>query len=272
MNQNARNGRPSSWELPAVALAAWVAFAAIPLTLGEIGLSWDALNHHIYLGWTASGERFGQDFMAAAYQTYQFPYLYWPVYMLSTTTLSGAWVGVVLGTLHVAAVPPVWMIAKTFMPDGGWFDTSMRVLAVMLAFMSGVVLSLFDSTSNDLLAATPLIWSIALAVRAWEDPRRERGSHDLRVLLSGLLAGAAVAFKLSNGPLAVLMPVLWLAMPANAPERLRNAALGCVAAAVGFIVCYVYWGWQMWVHLGNPLYPFLDHWFEPVRLAFGWAR
>jgi len=52
------------------------------------------------------------------------------------------------------------------MPGSGADDVAMRFMAVLLAFLSGVVLSLFDSTSNDLLAAAPLVWSVALALES----------------------------------------------------------------------------------------------------------
>ena len=101
------------WEGVFVCLLAWAGFIAIPLLQGEIGLSWDALNHHIYLGWTAERQRFGHDFLAAGYQSMQFPFLYWPVYKLAAAGWTGAWAGSVLATIHVVSVPPVWMIART---------------------------------------------------------------------------------------------------------------------------------------------------------------
>ena len=84
------------WEWFFIFLLATVVFVSIPLSLGEIGISWDALNHHIYLGWTAEHPRFDKDFVAAGYQAYQFPYLYWPVYKLAAGGWSGAAAGVVL--------------------------------------------------------------------------------------------------------------------------------------------------------------------------------
>ena len=67
--------------LPGLALSG--ALAATGIALGHIGLSWDALNHHIYLGWTAEQPRFDRDYLAALYQGYLFPYLYWPAYKLA---------------------------------------------------------------------------------------------------------------------------------------------------------------------------------------------
>lgn len=258
------------WELPVVLLVMWTALISIPLLLGEIGISWDALNHHIYLGWTAEHPRFDRDFLAASYQSYQFPYLYWPVYKLAVNGFSGVWAGVALATLHTVVVPPVWMIARTCMPGNQGFDVLMRFLAVILAFMAGVVLSLFDSTSNDLMAAAPFVWAMALAL----EPLRKRTMAWLTdgqlILLSGLLAGASVAFKLSSGPLVVLLPGLWVLSGATPKSRLFNVCAGCIAALAGFAVIYGYWGWQLWRHFGNPIYPFYDQGFAPLRAALGW--
>jgi hypothetical protein len=267
-------GLPSSllrWECAAACVVFWAAFVSIPLSAGELGLSWDALNHHIYLGWTAQQPRLERDFVAAGYQSYQFPYLYWPVYKLALGGWSGAWAGAVLATLQVLAVPPVWMLARTCMPGATVFDVLMRLLAVALAFMTGVVLSIFDSTSNDLMAAIPLVWALALALRPLGDPKPAPARLHRLAMLSGACAGVAVAFKLSNGPLAVLFPALWAMHGSNVRARVYNVALGSLAAMVGYVLVYGYWGALLWHYFGNPIYPFYDGWFEPLRTRFGWT-
>lgn len=260
------------WEFPAVMLLAWISFVAIPLGLGEIGISWDALNHHIYLGWSAEHPRFERDFLAASYQSYQFPYLYWPAYKLSTAGWTGAWAGVVLATLNWLVVPAVWMMARACIGGERGFDALMRLLAVVLAFLSGLVLSLFDTTANDLLAAIPFVWAMALALEPLDASRPKRFPPRTAVVLSGLLAGISVAFKLSNGPMAMLLPGLWLLSAVRLEARLMNAVLGGVAALAGFGLTYGYWGWQLWNRFGNPVYPFYDPWFAPVRAALGWHQ
>lgn len=261
------------WELTLVCLLAWLAFISIPLSQGGIGLSWDALHHHIYLGWVVDEPRFDRDFMAAAYQSYQFPYLYWPVYKMAISGWSGTWTGVALATMHLIAVPPVWMLARTCMTGATVFDVMMRLLAVGMAVASAVVLSQFTSTSNDLMAAAPLVWALALALGplnahspGWLTQRRA-------VLLSGLCAGAAVACKLSNGPIAlIVLPVLLLLATEGALKtRLLEAFLGGLTTLVGYLLVYGYWGSQLWAHFGNPIYPFYDTWFAPLRVLTGWA-
>ena len=144
----------------------------------------------------------------------------------------------------------------------------MRWLAVALAFLASVVLSMFDTTANDLLAAIPLVWAVALAIEPWR-PRRPAWATTRRmVLLSGFCAGAAVAFKLSNGPLAILMPLLWVLQGPSLKQRVAYAALGSLATLAAFVLLYGYWGWQLWVNYGSPLYPFYD-WFGPMPAWLG---
>lgn len=258
-------------ELGALLLVAWLLFASIPLGLGGIGLGWDALNHHVYLGWIADHPRFDLDFLAASYQSFQYPYLYWPFFKLFQSGISGQWAGVVLVTLNLLAVPPLWLLARVSVPEQSWYGAAMRWLAVALAFLSGVVLSLFDSTSNDLLAAIPLVWAVALALELWDARRPAWMTARRLMLLSGICAGAAVAFKLSNGPLAILMPLLWAIPAGSFKQRFANVAWGSIATIAGFFLLYGYWGWQLWVHYGNPMYPFYDHSFTPLRAWLGWT-
>lgn len=258
------------WELFFVCVFSWAIFISIPLCLGEIGLSWDTLNHHIYLGWTAGQSRFDRDFLAASYQSYQFPYLYWPVYKLSTSGLSGAFSGAILATLSWLAVPPIWLIAQVCISGRRWFDVFMRMLAVVLAFLSILVLSLLDSTANDLLAAVPFVWAMAFALGAIDNDQQWNVKAFRLVIISGFLAGASVACKLSNGPLAILLPGLWLLSASTFKARALNTAMGVASTIVGFFIVYGYWGWELWVNFGNPIYPFYDSWFAALRVFAGW--
>lgn len=252
-----------------VVVAGTLAFIAIPLSLGYVGLSWDAVNHHFYLGWTAEHARFDQDYLAAAYQTYQFPYPYWPVYKLAMSGASGTTAGVVLALIHATALPAVWLIARYCIPGTDLFATGMRAAGVMLAFMSGLVLSMFDTTANDLVAAIPLLWAYALALR----PLAVNGPARLRwIALSGVFAGVAVAFKLSNGLLVVALPLLWGWSRGSVGQRASRCVAGGVAVLASFLLLYGYWGWQLWAHFGNPVYPLYDGWFAPVRDALEWHR
>jgi hypothetical protein len=252
-----------------VALGGALALVAVPLWLGYLGISWDAVNHHFYLGWTAEHPRFDQDYLPAAYQTYQYPYLYWPVYKLAMAGVSGTTAGIVLALIHATAVPAVWLIARSCIPGEDLFAAAMRAAGVLLGFMSAAVLSMLETTSNDLMAAIPLLWAYALALRPLALP----GASTLRnQAASGLMAGISVAFKLSNGFLALALPVMWVLASGSLRERVVRCLLAGLAVLAGFLLFYGYWGWELWSHFGNPMYPLYDRVFAPAREALGWHR
>lgn len=252
-----------------IAVLGALAFAAIPIWLGGLGISWDAVNHHIYLGWTAERPRFDRDYLAASYQAYQYPYLYWPVYKLALAGASGTTAGAVLALIHATAIPAVWMIARNCIPGDDLFSAAMRAIAVFVAFLSGAVLSMFETTSNDLTAAIPLLWAYALALQPIAHP----SAVPLRwALASGVLTGMSVAFKLSNGPMALLLPILWFWPSGAWGSRLRRCVLAGSAVLGSFALIYGHWGWQLWTQFGNPVYPLYDAWFAPLRELTGWQR
>lgn len=247
-------------------------FVSIPLWRGGVDLSWDALNHHFYLGWMADRPRLAQDFFAAGSQSTQYPYLYWPAFRLAMAGTSGWLAGTVLALLQATIALPVWLLARACIPGTTWYDGAMRALAVLLAVCTSAILRLVDTTSNDILAAIPMLWAIALAIAprapvglAWIDVRTS-------VLISGVLAGVAVAAKFSNGPIALLLPVLWALGGQGWGERARRVTYGGLATVAAFVLTYGWWGWTLWQAYGNPFYPLLDHLFAPVRQAAGWSR
>ncbi|TFY97900.1 hypothetical protein [Ramlibacter rhizophilus] len=240
------------------------AFMAVPVALGGLGLSWDALNHHVYLGWIAQSPRFDRDLLAAASQSSQYPYLYWPMYRLATAGVSGVVAGGALASIASLAVPAVWMIARWCCPGRTWMDFLLRLSGVFLAFMGGVTLSLLDSTSNDFLAAIPLLWAFAVCTLLDGGPSDRR-----KVALSGLLAGIAVGFKLSNGPIALVMPVMWLIGTKAVPQAAARLSIGMLLSFIGGLIAYGWWGFQLWQQYGNPIYPLYHEWFSNLNRFAG---
>lgn len=248
-----------SMKIEAILLSAIFAglLMLVPALGGGVGLSWDAVNHQIYLGWIADRMRFDLDVWAAATQSFQFPYLYWPVYKLYSSGASAIETGVVLAALQSTCVPAVWVLARACVPDYSWFGTVMRATAMAMAFASSVVLSMFNTTANDLLSAVPLIWSMAIASMTLLSDEKDRSTLG-RYLLVGALCGMSVAFKLSNGPVAISVPLLFLIKLDGRRVHFAGALVAYVAMILGFGLTYAPWGWELATRFGNPIFPLFN--------------
>lgn len=251
------------WELVFLLLIVGGVFLSIPLSLGRLGLSWDTLNHQVYLGWQAESPRFDRDYMAASLQSYQYPYLYWPLYALTRTGVSGEQAGVIMALLHFVLIPPMWGISKTLIPGRGWEPAVLRIAGVIMSFASILILKAFEVPGNDLLSCAPLIYALHMALRhvgrtAIESRSLASYSVMKAASVAGAMAGLSVAFKLSNGFAAVFLPLLLLLGPQGARfiERVKSMVACAAGMAIGFVLSYGYWGYLLYKEFGSPLFPF----------------
>jgi hypothetical protein len=240
-------------EFGLVTLLSALAAASLPLMTGHFEWSWDAINHQVYLGMMSEHPRWDLDVMAASSQSYQYPYLYWPVYRMALLDARGQWVAAGWAALQATCViPPVWLAAYRMLPqqDSAAEASLERIAACVLGAMSIVLWSSLETTANDLLAATPVLWALAIGLKPHASARR--------LLAMGALFGVAVAFKLSNAIFFPMLLVWWF--EAKSPYLpLRRGLCLWGGASVGFLAAYAPWGWQLWAHMGSPLYPHLGY-------------
>lgn len=243
-------------ELFGITMVCAALVAALPLHAGVWGWSWDALNHHIYLGLISESPRWHLDVTAASVQGWQYPYLYWPVYRLALLPLDGAVAGAVWSSFLCALlVPPVWVTSLRLLPQsdtsavGAMQSVFERSAACALALLSLVVLSSLSTTANDPLAAVPLLWALALMAAPV--------ASDRRAAAAAALWGIGCAFKLSNA-LAIPLLLAWWWRSPGWPLPFRRGAGIALGAMAGFALAYAPWGWQLWQQMGNPFYPFFQ--------------
>lgn len=241
--------RAKALELLLLTLLATALAAALPLSQGFFYWSWDALSHHVYLGMTAEQARWDLDVLPASYQTYQYPYLYWPVYKLSLWEAPGPVLGATWAGMQAALLmPPLWFICLRLLPDqNGPVESALwRAAGCATGAMSLVLLAGLESTANDVLATVPLLWAIALGLQAAPSNRQ--------AFLAAALWGVSAAFKLSNAMFIFWLPLWWWVAEAPHWPWRRGVALA-IGALVGFGGAYAPWGIQLWRVTGNPFYP-----------------
>ena len=234
-------------------VAGLAAAAGVYFGLGGQGWSWDALNHHIYLGYSAEHPRWHLDVAPASLQTYQYPYLYWPIYRMSQLNLSGQSVGMLwAGMQAMLLAQPAWALAQKVTQSTGSAkqDLMWRSVAVLMAMSSGLIWASIETSANDLLAAIPLLWALVLAAKDNMDPPR--------LFCAAFMLGVAAAFKLSNAVFFPLLGLWWLSNDRSALVRNGLSLLG--GGILGATIAYVPWGVQLYRHTGNPFHPFFAGW------------
>lgn len=237
-------------ELLLITLATGLAAAALPLHTGFLGWSWDALNHHVYLGMIAESPRWHLDVLAASFQSYQYPYLYWPIYRISQLSGNGAAVAASWAAFQVVMLlVPLWFICRQLFRQAAsvWQARAERLAGCVLGLGSVAIWTSLETTANDPLAAVPMLWAVALALSPLVTTRR--------LVLASLLFGVAVAFKLSNALFFAWMIPWWLDR-AKPFLHVPRAAAMVAGSAAGFVLAYAPWGLQLWQHMGHPLYPY----------------
>lgn len=228
---------------------------------GGWGWTWDALNHHVYLGLVAERPRWQLDVLAASYQSYQHPYLYWPVYRISMMAGDGQLAAALwTGTQAALVLPPTWFCARALInpSDASTLEVvGLRSLACLLALLNGVVLLGMTPSSNDLMAAWPLLCGIALHLN-----RPRSGRH---ACWAAAFWGASVALKWSNG---LMLPLLlfWACSPLGWQPLWKRWLFVTVSALAGFGIVWAPWGVQLWEVSGNPFYPYFQGWFGGYRV------
>ena len=225
------------------------------LALGK-DVHWDALNYHLYLGFSALHDRFAQDFFAAGPPSYLNPFAYVPLYLMTSAQWPALAIAVTFAAFHALILWLTFEIALV----AGIRDEAMALpgfaaLAVLLAAINPILLQGLGSTLTDLSTGVFVVAGWLAIARAVRDGK------SVMCILAGVLCGAAAALKLSNAVFAVAaVPALAL-MPGSVRRRGHGVLVFCAACAAAFLMVSMPWSLKLWREFGNPLFPFLNHGF-----------
>jgi hypothetical protein len=249
-----------------VYLACTVLALIINYLLGK-DMAWDALNHHLYAGFSAVNDRFAQDYFAAGPQAYVNPYAYVPFYALVSSGLSALQMASLLAVAHSVILWLTYELALAVFPSGSSASRAVfAVCAVALAAVNPVLIQQIGSSFADITTAELVLagWLLlATTIRAPSAPR---------VIFAATLLGAATAFKLTNAVHAVSAAVLLVMLPRSLGSRIRYGAAYLIAFGLSFAVICAPWSYRLEKRFGNPFFPLLNNVFrspefttEPLR-------
>lgn len=217
----------------------------------------DVLNYHLYAGFSALHNRFGQDYFAAGFRAYFNPYIYVPFYLLVTSGLSALQVASMLAVVHSVLLWITYELAIRVCPtDDERTRVVFAVLATALAFANPILLQQIGTSFADITTAELVLGGWLLLARAVAGPR-----YSL-VLLAGVLAGLATGLKLTNAVHALAGLALLIMLPLGVRGRIRYALGYGLALGAGALAVMVPWGYRLYREFGNPLFPLMNHVFR----------
>ena len=212
-------------------------------------LSWDLLNHHIYLPWSWVTGRHALDLFAAGPQSYLNPLGYVPFLGLLQASTSDTQVAVALALMHALLAWPLWRLAQAWWPEDVG-DTWWRGPALALAAMAPTFLLVAGTSSSDPLSALLVLLALDRAVVARPSMQQ--------ALWAGCCVGLAVAIKPTNVIFVLGVACAW---PWREGRGRQVLALLGAATAVA-LLGHGPWSWWLWQTFGNPVFPLFNHWFQ----------
>ena len=229
-----------------------VAAILVSCLLGK-DMTWDTLHYHVYAGFSALHDRFGQDYFAAGAQSYLNPYVYVPFFLLATSHLTAVAAASILAVIQSGLLWLSYELALAVAPQAApRTRVAVGVGAVLLSLANPILINQLGASAADVITAEIVLAGWLLLILAVQAP-------DLAKLLgAGLLLGGASALKLTNAPHAVSGCIVMLFLPVAWRMRLRFAACCLVAMACGFLLLAAPWAVHLERHFANPLFPLFN--------------
>ena len=238
-------------------LACVSASSAISIAMGQ-DANWDLQNYHYYDPWAWwAGRSLDRDIAAAQLQTFLNPFLDLPFYAMVARDWDPR---VVSAVLALPAGIGAWLLAKLawllFDGDNAPSRTVATAASLAIGLTAAMAVGTLGTTMNDWPGAALTLAALFIVARGIT--RRE--TLPARTLIAaGLLMGIASGLKLTVATFAVGLCVAILLRP-GAARRVRDAFAFGVAVLAGFAISYGYWGWTLWSHFGNPIFPYANEW------------
>lgn len=220
-------------------------------------MMWDNLDYHLYAGFSALHDRFGQDYFAAGVQSYLNPYIYAPFYGLVRTGLPALWVASAFAAVQSGILWLTYELAVVVTPTANpRLRMAIGSCAALLALVNPILIDQLGSSFADITTAEVVLAGWLLLVYALRAPGAAR------IIFAGLLLGAASGLKLTNSLHALSACVLLLFIPTNS-SRKAWLSLGFIAAVgVSFAIVATPWAIRLDEHFGNPFFPLLNNVFR----------
>jgi hypothetical protein len=234
--------------IPIVILGSLLAGALYSWLTGE-DINWDWRNYHEYGAFALLNGRFDIDVEPGGLQTFLNPLAYLPAYLLRHHVGAPFW-GILLGAVHGLNLALIYWFSRKLLGSAasGW-----TILAsLIIAAFGPMTLSEVGTSFTDILTAMPVIAGVGLTLSESEEPASQQQGK--RLVIAGLLLGAAAGLKLTNITFLIGAgtSLLLVTRPLAAMARFG------VGSILGMLATGGAWAWMLWQQFGSPVFPFYN--------------
>jgi hypothetical protein len=226
-------------------LAFCLLIGAILSIIDRTDVNWDLQNYHLYGPFAVLHGRLGADYFVAGIQGYLNPLADIPYYVTkfilfpAHPVIVAGLAGLPFGLLAFI----VFNIARIMLPHAA----AEAALAAVLGVTGATILSEVGTVYDDILIADVLLLGLWAALA-------KPGSPAVSAIC-GLAVGCAAGLKLTALLFAPGLLVFCLIQAPRLRPAVQSAALFCIAAAIGFLLTWGWWGLALWQRFHNPFFP-----------------
>lgn len=216
----------------------------------------DIWNYHWYNAYSYLNNRLFYDLAPADAHSYFNPYLD-VLFYLGITHLPAYEYMFLIGFLHGLISFPILSICGFFLQNQK--SLFKYIITLICCFGSIFFIGELGTSIHDNTTSLLNLSSFALLLKS------NNKVNYKYLIISGIIVGISCGLKLTNSIYVITLIVLTFFLNRNCFNLKHNIKLSVVygfSALVGIILISGHWFWQLYIHYGNPIFPFYNHIFK----------
>jgi hypothetical protein len=243
----------------------WIAgplfFGLLALILGQ-DANWDLRNYHLYNPFAWLHNRIDFDMVPAQVANFYNPLLHIPFYW-AVMAFPPMLTGFLLGAVQGLNFPILVGIARCVMDEEREHPPWQYLLAAFIGLLGAGTLAELGTTFGDNLISIPLLCSLWIVLARYRQLLTDRTIKPILIVVAaGLLTGLAPGLKQPSAVFAVGWCAGLLALPVAFGRRIMLAFCFGIGVLMGIAITGGFWMYELWVHYGNPLFPYFNDFFR----------
>ena len=220
---------------------------------------WDFLNYHFYDGWAFLHHRLSIDAEPAGRWSFFNPLLD----AFNDLIIFATGNNLIIATFTLGAISglgififylTVSLILDQTHPHRNFYITA----AFLIGITAPTALSQIGATQNDFQTAAVVICGLYLVLKTIIQEENKR----VLLLVSGLLTGAAIGFKLTSMLYAGSLELAIFFSVKGTKNKIHSSLFFCIGVLLGFLITNGWWMLILYQHFKSPFFPFYNQIFH----------